>query len=122
MAPDTRMRVGIIGLGMLGSAVAVHLLDVGFEVTAYNRTGAKAAAVGAAGARIAASPMDVARGSDIVITVVRDAGAVQDVSFGSRGIAEGAHEGLVVADMRHHRSRRVGRHGSKIPQIRHRED
>ena len=99
MVPDTRMRVGIIGLGMLGSAVAVHLLDVGFDVTAYNRTGAKAAAVGAAGARIAASPMDVARGSDIVITVVRDAGAVRDVSFGSRGIAEGAHEGLVVADM-----------------------
>ena len=99
MVPDTRMRVGIIGLGMLGSAVAVHLLDVGFDVTAYNRTGAKAAAVGAAGARVAASPMDVARGSDIVITVVRDAGAVRDVSFGSRGIAEGAHEGLVVADM-----------------------
>ena len=99
MVPDTRMRVGIIGLGMLGSAVAVHLLDVGFDVTAYNRTGAKAAAVGAAGARVVASPMDVARGSDIVITVVRDAGAVRDVSFGSRGIAEGVHEGLVVADM-----------------------
>lgn len=99
MAPKNRMRVGIVGLGMLGCAVAAHLLDVGFDVAAYNRTGARTSAARAAGARVMASPMDVASGSDIVITVVRDADAVQDVSFGSRGIAEGAHEGLVVADM-----------------------
>ena len=99
MVQGTGMRVGIIGLGMLGSAVAMHLMDVGFDVTAYNRTGTKAAGVRDAGARVVSSPMDVARGSDIVITVVRDAGAVRDVSFGSKGIVEGAHEGLVVADM-----------------------
>ncbi len=93
------MRVGIIGLGMLGSAVAMHLLDSGFDVLAYNRTKAKTAKAAAAGARIASSPMDVARDSDVVITIVRDAGAVRDVSFGNDGIVKGAHRGLVVADM-----------------------
>ncbi len=93
------MRVGIIGLGMLGSAVAMHLLDSGFDVLVYNRTETKAARVAAAGARIAPSPMEVARDSDVVITIVRDADAVRDVSFGSNGIVMGAHKGLVVADM-----------------------
>ena len=99
MAPKNEIRVGIIGLGMLGSAVATHLLDVGFDVIAYNRTKAKTAGVKAAGARVVSHPMDVARGSDVVITIVKDADAVRDVSFGNRGITDGMHEGLVVADM-----------------------
>lgn len=102
-APNTnapRPRVGIIGTGMLGSAVAARLAESGaYEVSAYNRTAQNAGAAGAAGARILESPAAVAGESDIVITTVRDADAVRDVSFGSGGIVEGHHGNLTVADM-----------------------
>lgn len=102
-APNTnapRPRVGIIGTGMLGSAVAARLAESGaYEVSAYNRTAQNARAAGAAGARILESPAAVAGESDIVITTVRDADAVRGVSFGSGGIVEGRHGNLTVADM-----------------------
>ena len=95
---EKRMKVGVIGIGMLGKAVAVHLLKTKLiNLTVYNRTSAKSADL--TGAHIATSPMDVAKRTDIIITVVKDAKAVHDISFGYKGIAEGAHEGLIVADM-----------------------
>ena len=93
------MKTGIIGLGMLGSAVATHLLDSGFEVTVYNRTKDKTLQIGGKGAKIANSPREVAENSEIVITIVKDANAVREVSFGKDGIIEGIHESLVIADM-----------------------
>ena len=92
-------RVGIIGTGMLGNAVGMHLLDSGFELTAYNRTKSKTIELAKKGARIVEFPKDVAQSSDIVITIVKNADAVKDVSFGNNGIVEGRHDGLVVADM-----------------------
>jgi 3-hydroxyisobutyrate dehydrogenase len=92
-------RVGIIGTGMLGSAVGMHLLDSGFELTAYNRTKSKTIELTKKGARTVDFPKDVAQSSDIVITIVKNADAVKDVSFGNNGIVEGRHDGLVVADM-----------------------
>ena len=93
------MRVGIIGTGMLGSAVAMHLLDSGFELTAYNRTKAKTVELAKKGAKVVESPKDVARSSDIVFTIVKNADAVKEISFGKNGVVEGRHDGLVVADM-----------------------
>jgi len=96
----TKPRIGIVGTGMLGSAVAVRLAESGaYAVSAYNRTAQNAGAAGAAGARILGSPAAVARESDIVITIVKDADAVRDVSFGPGGIVEGRHGGLTVADI-----------------------
>ena len=92
-------RVGIIGTGMLGSAVGMHLLDSGFELTAYNRTKSKTIELAKKGARTVDFPKDVAKSSDVVITIVKNADAVKDVSFGNNGIVEGRHDGLVVADM-----------------------
>lgn len=92
-------RVGIIGTGMLGSAVGMHLLDSGFELTAYNRTKSKTDELAKKGARIVDFPKDVAKSSDVVFTIVKNADAVKDVSFGNNGIVEGRHDGLVVADM-----------------------
>jgi len=93
------IKVGIIGLGMLGNAVALHLLDLDFKVTAYNRTRGKDEEVKKKGAKIVTSPKEVAENSDIVIIIVKDANAVREVSFEKNGIIDGKHEKLIVADM-----------------------
>lgn len=93
------MKIGVIGLGMLGNAVAMHLLESGFEITAYNRTNEKTISLKEKGAKIVSSPREVAEKSDLVIIVVKDANAVKKVSFQKDGIIEGKHEKLIVADM-----------------------
>ena len=92
-------KVGIIGTGMLGEAVGLHLLDSKYEVTVYNRTKDKSENLVKHGAIAVETPKDVAEKSDIVITVVKDASAVSDVAFGYDGIIHGRHDGLTVADM-----------------------
>ena len=92
-------KVGIIGTGMLGEAVGLHLLDSKYEVTVYNRTKNKVENLVKHGASAVETPKDVAEKSDIVITVVKDASAVSDVAFGNDGIIHGRHDGLTVADM-----------------------
>ena len=93
------MKIGIIGLGMLGNAVALHLLDSGFDVTVYNRTQEKTKQAKEKGAKVATSPKELAEKSDLVITVVRDADAVKEISFEQDGIVKGKHDKLIVADM-----------------------
>ena len=93
------MKVGIVGTGMLGNAVALHLLDIGTEVIVFNRTDKKTEQVRDRGASIASSPSEVAKKSELVITIVKDAKAVEEVSFGKQGIIDGRHDGLIVADM-----------------------
>jgi len=92
-------RIGLIGTGMLGTAVGLHLLESGFQVTAYNRTAEKTENLKNKGAIIALSPKEVAEESEIVITVVKDANAVKQVSFEKDGIVFGKHENLIVCDM-----------------------
>ena len=92
-------RIGIIGIGMLGNAVALHLLDVGFQVTIFNRTKEKAIQLKEKGAIIATSPKEVATKSELIIIIVKDANAVKEISFENNGIIEGVHDGLIVADM-----------------------
>ena len=92
-------KIGIIGTGMLGEAVGLHLLDSKYEVIVNNRTKDKVENLVNHGAISADTPKDVANKSDIIITVVRDANAVNDIAFGSNGIIHGVHDGLVVSDM-----------------------
>ena len=92
-------KIGIIGTGMLGEAVGLHLLDSKYEVTVYNRTKNKVENLVKHGAVSVDTPKNVAEKSDIVITVVKDANAVNDVAFGTNGIIHGVHNELVVADM-----------------------
>jgi len=92
-------KIGITGLGMLGNAVALHLVDSGYEVTAYNRTKEKTTELKEKGATIVESPKEVAENSELVITIVKDADAVKQVSFENNGIVNGNHEKLIVADM-----------------------
>lgn len=93
-------KVGIIGTGMLGSAVALRLLAKGYDVYVYNRTQNKTDCAKDAGANVLDTPAKVADKVGIIITIVKDADAVRDVSFGVNGIATAAsHKELIVADM-----------------------
>lgn len=92
-------KIGLIGTGMLGNAVGMHLLESGFKVTAYNRTIEKTKELENKGAKIVFTPKEVAQNSEIVITVVKDANAVKQVSFEKEGIVFGKHDNLIVCDM-----------------------
>ena len=93
------MKIGIVGTGMLGEAVGLHLLDVGYEITVFNRSKKKTEKLENKGAIVVDSPKNVAEKSELVIVVVKDADAVKDVVFGDYGILAGKHEGMCIADM-----------------------
>ncbi len=84
---------------MLGNAVASHLIDLDFKITAYNRTKEKTIQLKEKGATIVDTPKEVAENSELVIIIVKDANAVKQISFEKNGIVEGNHEKLIVADM-----------------------
>ena len=93
------MKIGIVGTGMLGEAVGLHLLDVGYKITVFNRSKEKTEKLENKGAIVVDSPKNVAENSELVIMVVKDANAVKDVVFGDCGILAGRHEGMCIADM-----------------------
>jgi 3-hydroxyisobutyrate dehydrogenase len=93
------MRVGFIGLGIMGKPMAKNLLKAGFEVTAYNRSEGPRREFAEAGGRLAGSPAEAARAADVVITMVTDSPDVEEVCLGPRGIIEGARPGTIVVDM-----------------------
>ncbi|MDE1830815.1 MAG: NAD(P)-dependent oxidoreductase [Thaumarchaeota archaeon] len=93
------MNVGIIGTGLLGSAIARRIATSRHSVHAYNRTRQKAESLEKSGIAIEDSPTELTKKCDIVITIVKDVQAIEEVSFGKNGIVNGKHKGLVVADM-----------------------
>jgi 3-hydroxyisobutyrate dehydrogenase-like beta-hydroxyacid dehydrogenase len=90
--------VGFIGLGIMGQPMALNLVKAGFKVTAYNRTPSKAEALKAAGAAVAASPAEAARGADYVVIIVSDSAAVEEVVTGQNGVIETIRPGAIVID------------------------
>ena len=93
------VKIGLVGTGMLGEAVGLHLLESEHSLTAYNRTKSKTASLEKNGATIADTPKNVAESSELVITCVKDADAVGQILFGQNGIVAGKHEGLTVVEM-----------------------
>src|SRR5712692_12042973 len=92
-------RVGLIGLGIMGKPMARNLLKDGFSLTIYNRTRAKADELAGEGVRIADSPSEVARTSDVIITIVTNTPDVEQVVLGEQGVIEGVQTGAVLVDM-----------------------
>jgi len=93
------MRIGIIGIGMLGQAVALNLLNSGHDVSVFNRTKQKTSEVEKKGAKVMNSPKTMAENVELIIIIVKDANAVRDVSFGEEGITKSKSKKLIVADM-----------------------
>jgi 3-hydroxyisobutyrate dehydrogenase-like beta-hydroxyacid dehydrogenase len=86
--------IGFIGLGLMGKPMAHNLLRAGFPLVVWNRTKSKADDLVHAGAKLAANPRDVAAQSDVLVTIVSDPPALDEVLFGSSGANTGALEAL----------------------------
>ena len=100
MAEGTQVgSVGFVGLGSMGSAVVERLLEAGVTVTGWNRTAGKAEALEERGMRRAETPAAVATESDVVLSMVTDTAAVEEVASGDDGILAGLRPGSVWADM-----------------------
>ncbi|MBI2763349.1 MAG: NAD(P)-dependent oxidoreductase [Chloroflexi bacterium] len=93
------MRVGFVGLGTMGGAMATNVARAGFRVSAWNRTTGRSAELSELGVGLVESPAAVAAASDVVITIVSDTPAVESVLFGDQGVARGAATGSLVVDM-----------------------
>jgi 3-hydroxyisobutyrate dehydrogenase-like beta-hydroxyacid dehydrogenase len=92
------MDVGFIGLGQMGSAIALNLVKAGHRVTVYNRTRAKAEALASQGAEIAETPTD-ACGRPVSITMLADDSAVEGVLFGHGNALSALGQGAVHISM-----------------------
>jgi 3-hydroxyisobutyrate dehydrogenase len=93
------MRIGFVGLGTMGGAMAANVARAGFEVSAWNRTPGRANELGELGVHLEVNPSAVAAASDIVVTIVSDTPDVEAVLFGPDGVAQGAPRGSLVVDM-----------------------
>jgi 3-hydroxyisobutyrate dehydrogenase len=93
------MQIGIAGIGKMGAAVALRLMEVGHKVTAWNRTADKLRAVANAGAAIAATPAELAGSSQAVITILTDAAAIEAVYGGTAGLLAGDVTGKLFIEM-----------------------
>ena len=81
------MKIAFIGLGRMGMGMARNLLRAGHTVAAYNRSREKAEALAADGARVANSPADACRDAEVVMTMVADDHALEEIVFGHDGLA-----------------------------------
>ena len=95
---NEKPSLGFIGLGLMGSPIALKLREAGYPLAVWGRTVAKLEAALAAGAEALDSPRAVAAASDIVFLCVTDTAAVEAVVFGDDGVAAGAAAGKVLVD------------------------
>ncbi|MFC5302414.1 NAD(P)-dependent oxidoreductase [Azospira restricta] len=93
------MKIGFLGLGIMGRPMALNLLQGGHELVVWARRAESMAPLAAAGAQTGSSPADVAGRVEVVISMVADAPDVAAVMLGERGVAAGARPGLVAVDM-----------------------
>lgn len=92
------LRLGYIGLGLMGKSIAGNLLKAGFPLTVHNRSRRPVEELVAVGARAAESPRQVAESSDVVLTSLPDSPDVEQVVLGPNGILQGARPGMIYVD------------------------
>lgn len=93
------MKIGFIGVGVMGGPMVLNLMKKGFDVSVYTRTKSKAQAVLDAGAHWCDTVAEAAKDRDVVITIVGYPKDVEEVYFGAGGIIENADAGTVLIDM-----------------------
>jgi len=92
------LKVGYIGLGLMGKSIARNILKAGFPLVVHNRSTAAVDELVGEGAAAAKSPAEVAARVDVVFTNLPDSPDVEKVALGAKGIIEGAHPGLIFVD------------------------
>jgi 3-hydroxyisobutyrate dehydrogenase len=93
------MNIGIAGAGRMGAAIAQRLLSLGHKVSVWNRTRAKAEALAAEGAVVVATPDQLAQDSEIIITILTDAAAIEQTYSGPEGLLTGDVRGKTFIEM-----------------------
>jgi 3-hydroxyisobutyrate dehydrogenase len=93
------MRIGVAGIGKMGACIAQRLIEVGHQVTVWNRSADKLKPVVDAGAAVAATPAELARSCEAVITILTDAAAIDTVYHGAAGLLSGDVSGKLFIDM-----------------------
>jgi 3-hydroxyisobutyrate dehydrogenase-like beta-hydroxyacid dehydrogenase len=93
-----KTSIGFIGLGLMGRPMVANLLKAGHPVTVWNRTASRANDLVAQGAKLAASPREVAAASEVVFTIVSDPPALESVLWGENGVFAGLLKGSVLVD------------------------
>ena len=92
-------KIGFIGTGIMGAAMAGHLMNAGFELSVYNRTKSKADELVKRGVKWCDTPGECAKGQDVVITMVGYPKDVEQVYLGEDGIVANAKVGAYIMDM-----------------------
>jgi 3-hydroxyisobutyrate dehydrogenase len=94
----SKPAIGFIGLGLMGRPMAANLVKAGFPVTVWNRTAARMQPLVALGAKAAATPREAAAAADVLITIVSDPPALEQVTEGEHGALAGLRRGSVLID------------------------
>jgi len=97
--PDSKIRVGFIGIGAMGTPISHNLLKAGFSLMVYDRFAAQTEPFAALGVPVGASCADVARKCDVVFTMIGQVAEVLEAVLGPGGVLEGAHPGLTLIDL-----------------------
>ena len=93
------MRIGVAGVGRMGGAIAAHLIDVGHDVTVWNRTPDKAKLLAEAGAKVAATPAELATQAEAIVTILTNRDALADVYDGPQGLLSADAKGKLFIEM-----------------------
>jgi len=91
-------KVAFVGLGAMGSRMAMNLLAGGHELRVFNRDKAKTKAFADKGAKVCATPAEASKGAEFVCSIVSDDMATRQVMLGDKGVVEGAAPGTIILD------------------------
>ncbi len=93
------MKIGFIGLGIMGKSMSRNLLNAGYDVTVWNRTTEKTKPLKEAGAKVTSTLNELAQACDVIISIVTDTSDVEEVVFGENGLFNGLSAGKIIIDM-----------------------
>jgi len=93
------MKIGIAGIGRMGAAIGLRLMEVGHELTVWKRSVAKTKPLAEAGAKVVAAPKALADGVEVIITILTDDAAIDAVYAGPSGLLAGSVKGKLVIEM-----------------------
>ncbi|HZP78788.1 MAG TPA: NAD(P)-dependent oxidoreductase [Pseudolabrys sp.] len=93
------MQIGLAGVGRMGAAIVARLMEVGHTLAVWNRSADKTKPLAEAGAKVAATPAELAKASEVIISILTDAAAIDAVYNGASGLLSGDVKGKLFIEM-----------------------